>query len=519
MKREAARTLHSLSRRYQQGIDDLWYDVVVVENGSDPDQVLGEDYVRSFGKEFRYIDWADGATPSPAHALNRGLAATTGHAVAFMVDGAHVLTPRVLHYGMTGLRNYQPAVVVPQAWYVGPGQQGDAMRFGYDQAVEDALFEKVTWPEDGYRLFEIGHFQGDRDWFDGLWESNCIFVERELLLQSGGFDEGFAVAGGGYTNLEFYERMASTPGVQVVTMLGEGTFHQIHGGTTTNIADEGERRERVRSYAEQYREMQGKPFQGPEKPIQFVGAFHAESAKRSRARRMTGKAFEIDLALEGEDGPAKAPAVPIPDDLRDTFTNAYYRSLSWRKTEWLGEAVPNPPSDLHAYQQLLSEVEPDWVIDLTGNPSGRSYYLATICELLGQGKVLEVADEAAEGDEPLPGHSRLKRIVGYGEEPDTLAAVRKVVGKDPKALVIIGNRHSGERTQQLFEAYCPMVPVKSFIVIEFTTLNGFPINASHGHGPHEALRRIMNVHGEFVADAWREQPPTFNHAGLLRRKS
>jgi cephalosporin hydroxylase len=110
-------------------------------------------------------------------------------------------------------------------------------------------------------------------------------------------------------------------------------------------------------------------------------------------------------------------------------------------------------------------------------------------------------------------------MVGYGEEPDTIAAVRKVVGKTPKALVIIGNRHSGDRTQQLFEAYCQMVPVKSFVVIEFTTLNGFPINAAHGHGPHEALRRIMNVHGEFVADAWREQPPTFNHAGLLRRKS
>ena len=35
MQREAARTLHSLSRAYQQGIDDLDYEVIVVENGSD----------------------------------------------------------------------------------------------------------------------------------------------------------------------------------------------------------------------------------------------------------------------------------------------------------------------------------------------------------------------------------------------------------------------------------------------------------------------------------------------------
>ena len=38
MRREAARTLHSLSRAYQQGIDDLDYEVIVVENGSDPDE-------------------------------------------------------------------------------------------------------------------------------------------------------------------------------------------------------------------------------------------------------------------------------------------------------------------------------------------------------------------------------------------------------------------------------------------------------------------------------------------------
>ncbi len=35
MRREAARTLHSLSRAYQQGIDELQYEVIVVENGSD----------------------------------------------------------------------------------------------------------------------------------------------------------------------------------------------------------------------------------------------------------------------------------------------------------------------------------------------------------------------------------------------------------------------------------------------------------------------------------------------------
>ena len=41
MRREAMRTLQSLSRQYQRDIDDVRYEVIVVENGSDPDQRLG----------------------------------------------------------------------------------------------------------------------------------------------------------------------------------------------------------------------------------------------------------------------------------------------------------------------------------------------------------------------------------------------------------------------------------------------------------------------------------------------
>ena len=85
-----------------------------------------------------------------------------------MIDGAHVLTPGVLHFGMAGLATYAPAIVATQQWYVGPGQQGDAMDGGYDQELEDRLFDAIGWPTDGYRLFEIGHFIGDRDWFDGM---------------------------------------------------------------------------------------------------------------------------------------------------------------------------------------------------------------------------------------------------------------------------------------------------------------------------------------------------------------
>jgi cephalosporin hydroxylase len=517
MRREAARSLHSLSPGYQRGLDGRRYEVVVVENGSDPDRRMGPEPVDGLGGRFRYIDMGDDASPSPAAAMNRGLAESRGHNVALMVDGAHVLTPRVLHYGLAGLEAYEPAVVATQAWYVGPGQQGDAMRAGYDQGVEDALFEQIAWPHDGYRLFEIGHFAGDRDWFDGLWESNCLFAPRRLLEQVGGFDEGFAVAGGGFTNLDLYERLASTPGVRLVTILGEGSFHQVHGGTTTNRPDPLDRRQRIRSYAADYAERRGRPFMGPEKPIQFVGGFHSEFAKRSRARRMTGVAFDVDPRREGSDGPPPEQPVPVPDDLRDAFTTAYHNSLAWRGTRWLGHTVASAPTDLLAYQEIIDEVRPHWIIQTGDADGGMAWFLASVCEMLDHGEVLSISRHPST---KRPQHPRLRTLTAAPHEPEALEQVKEIVGDEPHALVILGSRTRRERTRKEFEAFAPLVPIGSYVVVEHTVLNGFPVDASFGPGPHEALRRVMNVHDEFLADSTRERHAlTFNQGGFLRRIS
>ncbi len=517
MRREAARSLRALSRTYQEGIDDLDYEVIVVENGSAPEHRLGEELVRSFGPEFRYLDLGADATSSPAPALNRGIAVSRGAALALMVDGAHVLTPGALRHGLTGLRAYRPAVVAIQPWYLGPGQQGEVMRSGYDQASEDVLFENIDWPADGYRLFDIGHFQGDRDWLDGLWESNCLFAPRELLEQVGGFDEGFHSAGGGYTNLDLYERLGAAPGVALVSVLGEGSFHQVHGGTTTNQSDPSERRTRVFSYGERYAELRGRPFSGPEKQIQYVGGFHGDSARRTRARRMTADAFEVDPVIEGLDGPARHP-VPVADDLRDGFVAAYWRSLAWQETTWLGHRAPNAPADLLAYQDIIAEVRPDWIVETGTREGGRALFLASICDLLDHGRVLSI--DTHRPGVTRPEHPRITYLTGLAHNDEVAEQARAVVGADPNAFVILGSRGARRRMHREFAIYAELVPVGSYVVMEHTVLNGYPVDASFGPGPFEATRRILNTRGDFMADTTRERHGvTFNPGGFLRRVS
>ena len=513
MRREAQRTLHSLSRAYQEGVDDLRYEVIAVDNGSAPGQGLDADLVASFGPEFRFIDMGDDAQPSPVPALNAGIRAGRGRAYALMIDGAHVLTPGVLRFGVAGLDTYAPAIVGTQQWYTGPGQQGEAMDDGYDQAYEDRLFEQIDWPQAGYRLFEIGHFVGDRDWLDGLWESNCLFVERAQLEQVGAFEERFTVAGGGYANLELYERLGTSPDITVASILGEGSFHQVHGGTTTNQIDPAERRSRVFGYSQQYAALRGRAFHGPGKPIHFVGRITTPSARRTKPRRLSTTAFAQAALPGGVDGVPETPT-PLPEELRWSFTEAVWRTLPWQHTTWLERAITTAPTDLFAYQELISRVRPDWIVETGTGDGGRTLFLASMCDLVGHGQVVSI--DAAPSDD-RPQHPRITYVAGRPQDDATADEVRALVGGD-RALVVLGSCTDRFKTDLEFKAYEPLVPVGSYVVVTDTVVNGHPVWTGFGPGPAEAVKQILTRHGDFVADtAMEKYSLTFNPNGYLRR--
>ncbi len=515
MRREAARTLYSLSRAYQQGTDSLDYEVIVVDNGSEESERLGAEFVQSFGPEFRYLDLGGEATPSPTGALNRGIAAARGSNYALMIDGAHVVTPGVLRFGIAGLRCYEPAVVATQQWYVGPGQQPVVVDKGYDQKREDELFTGINWPSDGYRLFEISHFIGDRDWFDGVLESNCLFVPRSLLEQVGGFDDSFSMPGGGYANLDLWERLGSQPDVTTVTILGEGSFHQVHGGTTTNDGAHDDRRSKIFAYGEHYEELRGRLLRGPTKPMHYVGSLASEGSRRSRSRRMTSSAFAVRRTNDGPDG-VPSEAEPMPEELKTTLIEMFWRGLSWRDMTWLGHPVAAAPTDLFIYQELLTSVRPEWIVETGTAGGGRALFLASICDLLGRGQVVSVGDERGE----RPEHSRITYVEQGPHESAAIARVRELVGADPRALVILGSDARAPRIVQEFEALSPLVPVGSYVIVENTIVNGHPVWPGYGAGPTEAVRRILSVNGGFVVDtSWEKHGLTFHPGGFLRRIS
>ena len=271
MQREAPRTLHTLSLAYQRGVTAGDYEVIALDVGSVPP--LDEALVRSHGEHFRLLRFP--RTPSPAAAINAAVREARGAAVMVCIDGARMLTPGILGLATAALRGLPAAFVATLSWHLGPKVQNESMLEGYGQDVEDRLLESIDWRANGYSLFTVGSLaQSSRaGWLGSISESNCIAMRRVAWERLGGYDEQFTSPGGGLVNPDFYRRACDLLGPPIV-LLGEGTFHQFHGGVATNVP----RTIRpVQPMMQEYVAIRGEPFVGAALKPMLLGGMAAEA--------------------------------------------------------------------------------------------------------------------------------------------------------------------------------------------------------------------------------------------------
>ncbi|MDB5582179.1 MAG: glycosyl transferase family 2 [Bradyrhizobium sp.] len=317
MEREAPRTLYSLSASYQRNIYAGDFEVIVLDNGSSP--ALDEAMIRELDGNFRLIR-IDDAAVSPAQAINRGLAEASGNVIGVMIDGARIVTPGLLNFARHGAQLSQRAAVATLGWYLGYDFQRWAMHAGYDKSREDALLASIDWQADGYRLFEIGTLDESSvdGWLMPISESNALFMRRELWAEIGGVDERFDLAGGGLLNLDLFRRVVEMPGIELVTLLGEGTFHQLHGGVATNASVDN-LDDSWNIWAKQYEDIRGRAYAVPTLtcPRSYIGGLpRAMLARFARAAiapvRQGDRSVEPPLGRHFESGTWSLAATTRP---------------------------------------------------------------------------------------------------------------------------------------------------------------------------------------------------------------
>ena len=317
--REFPRTLFSLSTSFQKGISADEYEVIVVDNGSK--ELPDISSYRENGMNIRLLQ-VPNPNQSPARAINLGLNAALGKNIGVFIDGARIASPGLLQSAQQALRFSDRSIVATRGRYLGPKMQRISMNEGYTKEFEDAMLESLDWKNNGYRLFEKSVFDesSGAHWFDPrISESNSLFMSRALWSEINGFSEEFQALGGGFVNLDTLTRATTLKETQPILLIGEATFHQLHGGVATNVP-----KENVLPMRAEYDEIRGVPYEPPVLNWQFFGNFKFRPVLIEMGLSHTAKAILTEHAknrnIESVKNPVLQESIASQTDPTKAFT-------------------------------------------------------------------------------------------------------------------------------------------------------------------------------------------------------
>lgn len=165
------------------------------------------------------------------------------------------------------------------------------------------------------------------------------------------------------------------------------------------------------------------------------------------------------------------------------------------------------PADLIRIQEAIVRVGPDVIVETGVAHGGSLVYYASLCQLLGRGRVLgvdiriEPANRAAIEQHPLA--PLITLIEGDSTAPEVVSQVSSAIEPEAKVMVVLDSSHAREHVLAELEAYHRLVSSGSFIVATdgiMQDLHDVPSGNPEwrSDNPTAAAREFASLHPEFA---------------------
>ena len=209
----------------------------------------------------------------------------------------------------------------------------------------------------------------------------------------------------------------------------------------------------------------------------------------------------------------------ITDSARAFFTRSHQLQYSYNFA-WLGRPIIQYPQDIIAFQEVVSYVKPDLIIE-TGIAHGGSLVLSAslLCLIdLMEGldprqssrKVVGVdIDIRSHNRKALDEHPlrfKMELIEGSSIDADIIAQVHSHAGGYEKVLVSLDSNHTHDHVLSELNAYADLVSLGSYCVVFDTVIEDLPAGSfpdrpwDVGNNPKTAVHEWLSVHPEFEVD-------------------
>lgn len=211
---------------------------------------------------------------------------------------------------------------------------------------------------------------------------------------------------------------------------------------------------------------------------------------------------------------------PDPDSVAgiiDQFHRLYYDAgklrKTWVDTFWLGVPILKCPLDLWIYQEIIFEKRPDVIIESGTASGGSALFLASMCDLVNNGKVITID---IEDREDRPQHKRIVYLLGSSISKEIVSQVKGLISDEDGVMVILDSDHHKEHVLNEIRIYHKLITKGNYLIVEDTNINNHPVYPEFGPGPMEAVEEFLKENRGFVADKNREKfYLTFNPKGYL----
>jgi cephalosporin hydroxylase len=180
------------------------------------------------------------------------------------------------------------------------------------------------------------------------------------------------------------------------------------------------------------------------------------------------------------------------------------------------------PTDQWMMQEIIFEVEPDYIIE-TGTWYGATalYYADLLEKVKPEGRVITIDIEPFHDEINVAEMwgERVEFILGSSTDPAVVARIADEVAGST-VLVTLDSDHSTDHVLRELELYAPLVSVGSYIVVQDTFLDhdAWQPGREGDQGPLEAVRRFLAADPGFCADRSRSRYLLTQHPlGYLKR--
>jgi cephalosporin hydroxylase len=193
------------------------------------------------------------------------------------------------------------------------------------------------------------------------------------------------------------------------------------------------------------------------------------------------------------------------------------QTQNFAHTTWLGRPVWQNLADIWTIQEVIVDRNVDLVVECGTNRGGSAFFMATVFDLLGGGKVITIDVE----DLVDFVHPRIEFLHGSSTDPRIVDEVKRKVAaaRAREVLVVLDSDHSAAHVLAELRSYAPLVPVDGYIVVQDGVLDELPGYRTVRPGPLVAVQQFLAEDDRFVVDEQRSSKFLFHSSpsGCLRR--